>query len=422
MTTSSASMQLLPPSIISPPPTSLAHSTLTHLAPYHIPTLPPPIHPPPTSLYLPRPTFPPTSSTLLTPSPSSSSSPTSSSSPLLTHLLHTNRAREQADARLKAEVTHQVERWREGVATATSQGVRMMEERTFERARKQWQRWEEAKEEEGKEVGKGGGKGWAGGGEPPRVGVIGYSHTLGGERVEWEVKEEAATADDRKKSKKEREKEDAERRQRELSLSHSPLSSPPAPPSLPFPAHEAVYLGSALPVTLSSYASADPLPTSEQARGLLSPSHSHPPPTTPWVAPTSPPPANPLLSLYAGATLLPSPPLASSQPNAPPLLPAVQPPLPAGVLVVQTMGRVREEVVRCKAGLVAAGVWVHEGVLETGLGGGEGGLGGVGGEVGGGGGGWPVPFAGLVDDPKQKRKGTTEKKPVAKGGKAGKKK
>ena len=402
-------MQLLSPSIIPSPPTSLAHSTLTSLAPYHIPILPPPSHPSPASLYIPRPTSPPS------PHPHPHPSSTSPSPSLLDHLLATNKAREEADARLKAEVAHKGRGWREEVATAASHGVRVMEERTFDRARLQWQRWEETKELTG---GKGGGGERIA--EPARVGVIGYSHPVGGDRVEWEVKEEAAVSDDRKKSKKERDREEAERRQRSMSLAHSPLSSPPAPSPLPFPSHDSVYIGSALPVTLSSFAPPTPLPTSEQARTLLAASLSPPAPSTPWVPPASPALIDPILSLYAGATLLPSPPLTSAQPSTPPLLPPLQPPLAPSTLLTQTLHRVREDVVRCKAGLVAGGVWVHEGVLERGLGGGEGGLGGMG--SGAGVGGWPMPFAGLVEDPKQKKRGTTEKKPVAKGGKAGKKK
>lgn len=409
MTTSSASMQLVQPSIIPSPPISLAHSTLSHLTPYHIPILPPPTIPTPPSIYVPRPTSPPSPHPL----PPSSSSPSS----LLEHLLRTNKAREQADAQLKAEVAAKVRGWREEVATATSHGVRVMEERTFERARLQWSRWEEAKEDGGERGGRG--KKGRGVEPPPSVGVIGFSHPAGGERVEWEVKEEVVVVDDKKKSKKEREKEEAERRQREMSLAHSPLSSPPGPPSLPFPAHESVYLGSALPVTLSSFALPEPLPTSDQARALLASSTSTPTPESPWVASTSPSPI-PLLSLFAGVTLLPTPPLTSSHPSTPPSLPPLQHPLHPSTLLTHTLHRVDEEVRRCKEGLVAEGVWVHEGVLERGLGGGEGGLGGVGSGVGGGG--WPVPFGGLVEDPKQKKKGTTEKKAVAKGGKAGKKK
>ena len=402
-TTSSASMQLLPASILPLRPTSLAHSVLTHLGPYHTQALPSSSFSSSPSSYIPPPTSPP-----LPPASSLSSSAPS----LLDDLLRANKAREEADARLRRDVGTKVKGWGEQTATTSERGVRVMEERMYERARMQWQRWEEKEREDA-------GKGGSADGRVERPGVVGYSQAQsGGEKLIWEVKTEAAAADDKKRSKKDKERDEAERRQRELPLDRSPLSSPPpatVPPQLLV--HEAVYIGSALPVTLSAYRTSEPLPVTNEARALLGASAT--PPASTSAASAGVGKANPLLSLYAGATLLPSPPVVSSVQPTSSLLPALQTPVSAAEAVSRELSRVEEESARCKTLLAEAGVWVHEASLQRGLGGGVGGLGSLG--SGGSKDVWPVAFSSLADDPKdRRRKAGAEKGKAAVGKKKAK--
>ena len=400
MTTASASQQLLPPSILPPPPTSLAHSTLTTLGPYQTQTVPLPQHPSPAPTYLPHPLSPPSP-------PSSSLLPPPS---LLDSLLLANKARESADARLRLDVAAKARAFAEAVAQRQTHSTRTIEARTHERARQQLRRWEE------KEALCPPPSSLLSSSSPPSS--LGYSQAqAGGERVAWEVKA-APVAAEAKKSKREKEREEADRRQRDLSLAHSPLSSVPAPslPALLAPP-SAPFLGSALPVSFSAFRPAQPLPTSDVARGLLGPGPL--PAGSPVEGVEGAGGVDRLRALYAGAELVPVVPMGGGGGGGEGGRGlGIQRRVTPEEAVAAALAGVEEETRRCKQRLAEAGVWVHEGALERGLGAGVGGIAGLGAgglkEV------WMGSGAGLVEDPKKKSSG--EKKAAAKGGKAAKKK
>ena len=376
-TTAASSLNLLPASIRPPPTHSLQHATLATLAAYQTHTLTPTAFSTPTApSYRPRATSP------LPPSAFNYAGGEEVGGPrgggggggerlLLDELLAGNRAREAADRRLRLDVADRVSRWSHDVALQGERAVQQMDAMHNQRSNNgthQQQNSKSAGEEEKENL------------------TLGYTIAPDASKAAWTRKQTPTPTEPTKKlSKKDKEKEELDTRMRNLSLAHSPLSLPPTtsyleallpPPSC--------YVGSALGVSLSAFRSGEPLAVSEVAREMV--------------------------SSAAVAAVLAGQAAAAGGGGAVPSSAASLGGVSDGGVVASgavagspfpTASALHAEVNRVKACVTAAGMYVHAGAVERALGGGRAVAGAA---VSGSGGAWPVPFSGLVDDPKDKKK------------------
>ena len=385
--TAAASLNLTPPSIRPPPTQSLQHATLTTLTNYHTHTLTPTAFStttPPT--YHPRSTtpLPPSAFTHTIDSPSANGtnqsdtkgkSTTAADTALLDSLLDGNRAREAADRRLRLDVAERVSRWSHDVALQGERAVQQMDaihnQRVNNGNTQQQPASKTSEHEEQKEE------------------TITLGYTLqGNDKLAWKQKELSSQLPNepiKKLSKKDKDKEELEKRMRDMSLAYSPQSVPPSSSYLDvlLAASGGGYVGSALGVSLSAFRGSEPLVVSEAACEMLSSSA-----VLPAVQSQSTTGASSVSAVAA------TPAATSADPSRSTVGAIAGSPFP-------TASALHAEVNRVKACVAAAGVYVHAGAVERALGSGRAVAGTTltsSGSV------WPVPFSGLVDDPKDKKK------------------
>ena len=380
--TAAASLNLAPPSIRPPPTQPLQHATLATLTNYQTHILTPTAFSTTTP-----PSYHPRSTTPLPPSAFLYTADTATGAggmeggkvggvvgdtALLDTLLSGNRQREAADRRLKLDVADRVSRWSHDVALQGEQAVQQMDAMHNQRVNviNQQQPANRAVEEEKESVS----LGWT---------------IQGNDKLPWHRKDVPAATDSSstqpKKSKKDKEKEELEARMRTMSLAYSPQSLPPTTSYLDvlLAASAGAYLGSALAVSLSAFRDSEPLAVSEDACEMVSASA---------VLPTVPSQSTGGAATSSSGAVTAAATTANVDRSA--VGAGAGSPFP-------TASTLHAEINRVKACVAAAGMYVHAGAVERALGGGRAVAGGA---LSSSGGAWPVPFSGLVDDPKDKKK------------------
>ena len=383
-TTAAASLSLTPPSVRPPAAQSLKHATLATLDRYQTHTLTPTAFSTTTP-----PTYNPRSTTPLPPSAFTHSADSNQNetvgkstvedTALLDSLLAGNRERESADRRLRLDVADRVGRWSHEVALQGERAVQQMDAMHNRRV-------------EGG-VGSGGGQQNIKAGEEEKESVsLGWtlkdSNTndqLPWKRTDQPTQPASDGTQQKKLSKKDKDREELETRMRNMSLAYSPQSLPPAVSYLDglLAAAGSGYVGSALAVSLSAFRGSEPLVVSETASEMVSSSAVLP--AASMQASSGAPTSSAVASSSAATAIN-----VKASPNGT----AIGSPFP-------TASALHEEVSRVKACVAAAGMYVHAGAVERALGSDRAVAGAA---SSGSGGAWPVPFSGLVDDPKDKKK------------------
>ena len=388
-TTAAAPLNLAPPSIRPPPTHSLKHATLATLERYQTHTLTPTAFSTPTP-----PSYHPRSTTPLPPSAfthtadtavgsgvnqSETRKSTAADTALLDSLLVGNRQREAADRRLKLDVADRVSRWSHDVALQGERAVQQMDAMHNQRVTASGSS-ESMQQSSGKAAGE----------EEKQSVTLGWT-MQGNDKLAWSRKDSPSltTADTeklKKQSKKDKDREELAQRMRDMSLAHSPQSAPAAESCLDgLLALGGGYVGSALGVSLSAFRGGEPVVVSEVACEMLSSSAVLPVVSGQQAAG----------GVGSGSVAAAAPAAATVNGNRSAVGAVSGSPFP-------TASALHEEVSRVKACVAAAGMYVHSGAVERALGGGRAVAGtalvATSGSV------WPVPFSGLVDDPKDKKK------------------
>lgn len=370
-TTAASSLNLQPASIRPPPTTSLHHATLSTLSPYQTHTLEPTAFSTPTV-----PSYRPRATTPLGPDvlggyasgaeKAVADGRGAGERVLLDELLAGNRAREAADTRLKLDVADRVSRWSHDVAVQGERAVQQMDAMHNQRTQHNSQHSAKPAEESKEEL------------------TPGYTLQPNATKAAWQHKPTATprtSRDVKKQSKKDKEAEEAAARMRNMSLAYSPLSQPPSTSHLdallPPPS---AYIGSALGVSLSAFRGSEPLAISDAAVGMVSSSSELS--------------SGELVGGGGSSSSAAATDGGSSDTRVAKIGATTASPFP-------TASALHAEVARVKACVTAAGMYVHTGAVEHALGGGRAVAGAT--PIGAAGA-WPVPFSGLVDDPKEKKK------------------